>query len=186
MATSPESDYILHSDGTATQKTTGLMWVRCTVGQKWDGSGCQGEAKPFPWSEALKLANLETFAGYDDWRLPSIKELYSLIDFSGTDPSACRSDDGCGAIPFIDDEVFAFDVTRCRYAEMYRSLGLTDLGATLSCNRDGSLIEGFNPNVRFTRTQTIMSGADNCDFHFELAATPVDVTPTDPSDDQAS
>jgi predicted ArsR family transcriptional regulator len=86
----------------------------------------------------------------------------------------------------LDDEVFAFDVTRCRYAEMYRSLGLTDLGATLSCNRDGSLIEGFNPNVRFTRTQTIMSGADHCDFHFELAATPVDVTPTTPRDDQAS
>ena len=75
----------------------------------------------------------------------------------------------------LSDDVFAFDVTRCRYAEMYRSLGLEDLGATLSCNRDGSLIEGFNPNVRFTRTQTIMSGADHCDFRFEIEATPVEI-----------
>lgn len=77
----------------------------------------------------------------------------------------------------LSDEVFAFDVTRCRYAEMYRSLGLEDLGATLSCNRDGSLIEGFNPNVRFTRSQTIMGGASHCDFRFELRDTPVDITP---------
>ncbi|MEZ5297406.1 MAG: L-2-amino-thiazoline-4-carboxylic acid hydrolase [Ilumatobacteraceae bacterium] len=75
----------------------------------------------------------------------------------------------------VSDEVFAFDVTRCRYAEMYRSLGLADLGATMSCNRDGSLIEGFNPDVEFTRTRTIMSGADHCDFRFELRATPVEL-----------
>ena len=75
----------------------------------------------------------------------------------------------------LSDEVFAFDVHRCRYAEMYRALGLEELGATLSCNRDASLIEGFNPNVRFTRTRTIMSGDDHCDFRFELGETPVDV-----------
>ena len=75
----------------------------------------------------------------------------------------------------LSETEFAFDVTRCRYAEMYRSLGLESLGAMLSCNRDGSLIEGFNPNVTFTRTQTIMSGASHCDFRFTLAATPVDM-----------
>jgi L-2-amino-thiazoline-4-carboxylic acid hydrolase len=75
----------------------------------------------------------------------------------------------------LDDHVFAFDVTRCRYAEMYRSLGLDDLGATLSCNRDGALMEGFNPNVEFTRTQTIMGGATHCDFRFRVAETPVEL-----------
>ena len=73
----------------------------------------------------------------------------------------------------LTDEVFAFDVTRCRYAEMYRALGLEELGATLSCNRDGSLMEGFNPEIEFTRTQTIMSGADHCDFRFRARSTPV-------------
>lgn len=63
---------------------------------------------------------------------------------------------------------FAFNVTRCRYAELYRSLGLAELGAVLSCNRDATMIEGFNPNIRFTRTQTIMAGASHCDFRYEL------------------
>ena len=76
----------------------------------------------------------------------------------------------------LTETSFAFDVTRCRYAEMYRALGLEELGATLSCNRDGSLIEGFNPNVVFTRTQTIMGGAGHCDFRFRVAETTVDVT----------
>jgi hypothetical protein len=63
---------------------------------------------------------------------------------------------------------YAFDVTRCRYAEMYRRLGITELGALLSCNRDFALIQGFNPQVQLTRTQTIMGGAPFCDFRFEL------------------
>lgn len=70
-------------------------------------------------------------------------------------------------------EVFAFNVTRCRYAEMYRELGLADLGATMSCNRDGTMVEGFNPRIDFTRTQTIMTGADHCDFVYRLPETPV-------------
>lgn len=62
----------------------------------------------------------------------------------------------------------SFDVTRCRYAEMYRALGVPDLGAVLSCNRDAALIEGFNPAVRFTRTQTIMQGASHCNFRYAI------------------
>ncbi len=73
------------------------------------------------------------------------------------------------------DSVFAFDVTRCRYAEMYRALGLEHLGAILSCDRDGSLVEGFNPNIEFTRSRTIMGGATRCDFRFELSDTPVTI-----------
>jgi hypothetical protein len=61
---------------------------------------------------------------------------------------------------------FSFNVTRCRYAELYRALGIPELGAVLSCNRDFSLIEGFNPEVTLTRTQTIMEGAPFCDFRF--------------------
>lgn len=65
------------------------------------------------------------------------------------------------------DERFGFNVTRCRYAELYRAMGIPELGATLSCNRDAALIEGFNPAIRLTRTQTIMQGAACCDFRYE-------------------
>ena len=64
--------------------------------------------------------------------------------------------------------VFAFNITRCRYAEMYAELGISELGVLLSCNRDFALIEGFNADITLTRTQTIMEGESHCDFRFEL------------------
>ena len=64
------------------------------------------------------------------------------------------------------DERYSYNITRCRYAEMYRELGLADLGFYLSCNRDATLIEGFNPDLELTRTQTIMQGAPYCDFRY--------------------
>lgn len=64
------------------------------------------------------------------------------------------------------DERLSFNVIRCRYAEMYRALGIPELGALLSCNRDYSLIEGYNSDVTLTRSQTIMNGAPFCDFRY--------------------
>jgi hypothetical protein len=66
------------------------------------------------------------------------------------------------------ETVFAYNVTRCRYAEMYRELGIPRLGPILSCSRDFALIEGFNPRIRLTRTQTLMEGAPFCDFRYRL------------------
>jgi hypothetical protein len=66
------------------------------------------------------------------------------------------------------EDRFSFDVTRCRYAEMYRALGIPELGALLSCNRDWALIQGFNPDVTLTREQTIMQGAPFCPFRYAL------------------
>jgi hypothetical protein len=64
-------------------------------------------------------------------------------------------------------ERLSFNVTRCRYAEMYRALGLEDLGGSLSCCRDFALVEGFNPAIELGRTQTLMEGASHCDFRFQ-------------------
>ena len=66
------------------------------------------------------------------------------------------------------EEVLSFNVTRCRYAELYDSLGLRAVGTIFSCARDFALIEGFNPEVSLTRTQTIMEGAPFCDFRYRL------------------
>ncbi|MCC9078104.1 L-2-amino-thiazoline-4-carboxylic acid hydrolase [Litorilinea aerophila] len=78
---------------------------------------------------------------------------------------------------------FSFNVTRCRYAELYRALGIPELGAVLSCNRDYALIQGFNPDVELTRTQTIMEGAPCCDFRYRLKpqAGPASDDPGDPA-----
>ena len=63
---------------------------------------------------------------------------------------------------------FDFNVTRCRYAEMYREMGLGDIGHLLSCNRDGTFAEGFDPDLRLDREQTIMAGAPCCTFRYRL------------------
>ncbi|HLY00558.1 MAG TPA: L-2-amino-thiazoline-4-carboxylic acid hydrolase, partial [Roseiarcus sp.] len=62
--------------------------------------------------------------------------------------------------------VFDFNVRRCRYAETYRAMGLGAIGDILSCNRDGSFCEGYDPRIEFSRTQTIMAGASHCDFRY--------------------
>ncbi len=64
------------------------------------------------------------------------------------------------------EQRLSFNVTRCRYAELYERLGVKEFGYCLSCNRDEPLTKGFNPRMRLVRTQTIMEGADYCDFRF--------------------
>ncbi|HTQ76456.1 MAG TPA: L-2-amino-thiazoline-4-carboxylic acid hydrolase [Burkholderiales bacterium] len=59
-----------------------------------------------------------------------------------------------------------FNVTRCKYAEFYKELGLTELGQLFHCSRDFAMAEGFGRGLTLKRTQTIMEGASHCDFRF--------------------
>ncbi len=65
-----------------------------------------------------------------------------------------------------NEHVLNFDVTTCRYAELYRSLGIEELGSILSCSRDASFIEGFNGEIALERKHTILQGSAACDFRF--------------------
>lgn len=68
----------------------------------------------------------------------------------------------------VDDDRMEFNVTRCRYAEMYREMGVGRIGHLLSCNRDGDFCIGYNPKMKLTRSQTIMQGASHCDFRYRM------------------
>ncbi|MDE5441537.1 2-amino-thiazoline-4-carboxylic acid hydrolase [Bradyrhizobium sp. CSA207] len=76
--------------------------------------------------------------------------------------------DGALAYDVIEQsqDAFAFDVTRCAYAEFYQALGEPELGFLLVCTADFATAEGFGPDIELTRTQTIMQGADHCDFRY--------------------
>lgn len=67
-----------------------------------------------------------------------------------------------------DDEHYNYDVTRCRYAEMYHEMGLGEIGHLLSCARDEKFIVGYAPQVELTRTTTVMQGAPCCDFRYRV------------------
>jgi hypothetical protein len=61
---------------------TGLMWMRCSLGQKWDGSTCQGKAEKYNFGESLQVTDYfsrHAHAGYSDWRLPKREELKTLV-----------------------------------------------------------------------------------------------------------
>jgi len=64
-------------------------------------------------------------------------------------------------------DTYEIDVTGCRYAQFYKELGEPDLGFLLVCSADFPFAEGLDPDVRLTRTQTIMQGASHCDFRYE-------------------
>ena len=64
------------------------------------------------------------------------------------------------------ENAFAFDVTRCRYAEFYKELGEPELGFLLVCSADFDTAAGFGGDIKLARTQTIMQGASHCDFRY--------------------
>ena len=61
---------------------------------------------------------------------------------------------------------YDFDVTRCRYAEMYKEMGLEDIGQLLSCNRDYNFTIGFDKKLELLREKTIMEGHSCCTFRY--------------------
>ena len=77
--------FIDNCDGTVTDTTTGLMWMRCAMGQTWLATTCVGEAMSYTWDQATALRH--SFAGYDDWQLPGLKELQSIVNEGRADPS---------------------------------------------------------------------------------------------------
>ncbi len=70
-------DFIPQGNGTVIDKRTGLQWMRCSLGQVWTGKTCKGEPSQYTWNDANNQQI--DFAGYNDWRLPTIWELETLV-----------------------------------------------------------------------------------------------------------
>lgn len=90
-ATSPTTQFELRDDGTAIDRRSGLMWMRCTTGQTWNGHTCLGEPTPYIWEDAFFVADDLNrhggFAGKSDWRLATISELGSITEQQCADPA---------------------------------------------------------------------------------------------------
>lgn len=100
-----ETNYVDNGDGTITDMVTSLMWSQSP---DMDGDGDIDADDKLTYDEAIAGAETFDLGGYDDWRLPSIKEQYSLIIFSGVDPSGYEGTETSGLIPFIDTDYFDF------------------------------------------------------------------------------
>jgi hypothetical protein len=89
-----QPSYKNNGDGTISDLNTGLMWTQNPGGKK-------------TYRQAAAGASKGKVGGFTDWRLPSVKELYSLILFSGTDPDP-QSTNTSRLVPFIDVGYFKF------------------------------------------------------------------------------
>ena len=74
--------YADNGDGTVTDLTTGLVWMRCEMGKKFDGKTCTGTASAYNFDQANALTGTTSFANHSDWRLPNISELQTIVDRS--------------------------------------------------------------------------------------------------------
>lgn len=99
------ANYTSNQDGTITDNVTGLMWQQSP---DTEGDGDIDAADKLTATEAVNYCDTLTFAGHSDWRLPDIKQLYSLIAFHGTDVSGVTEDTTAVFTPFIDTNFFAF------------------------------------------------------------------------------
>ena len=97
--------YTDNGDGTITDNVTGLMWQQSP---DTNGDGMINAMDKLTYSEAVAGAGMLTLGGNTDWRLPTIKELYSLILFDGTAPSGNEDAGTYDLIPFIDSAYFDF------------------------------------------------------------------------------
>lgn len=83
----PLSDFTDNGNGTVTHLVTGLIWQRCSLGQRWNGQSCEGSSTIHTWHEALQKARENKYLNYSDWRLPNKNELASIIEYSCYQPT---------------------------------------------------------------------------------------------------
>ncbi len=126
-----------NGDGTITDQVTGLMWSKTP---DMDEDGDIDANDKMTAGEASDFASSYKVGGYSDWRLPTIKELFSLIQFSGIDPSGYNGSSTDGLIPFIDTDYFDFG-----YGDVNAGERIIDAQfATNSMYVDGNLLFGVN------------------------------------------
>lgn len=109
-STASSARFALNRDGTAYDNKTKLTWKRCSEGQVWNGASCTGAPLKLSWQDALQLADGATYAGKQDWRLPNIKELGSIVEKACETPAIdskafpnTPSDDFWTSSPFVGD-----------------------------------------------------------------------------------
>jgi len=146
--------YTDNGDGTITDNVTGLIWQQSP---DTDGDGDIDAADKLSYEAAGTYCENLSLAGYDDWQLPTIKQAYSLIDFSGFDPSGYEGTDPSGLVPFIDTDYFDFAygdtdagerIIDSQYASSSLYVSDVDKPLMFGVNIADGRIKGYGLNLR--------------------------------------
>jgi hypothetical protein len=133
-----------------------VIWlVPASYRASWQDTG----AKPARANALVRRALSDLYRRYGEefWRTKNEANLGEAI------ASAFRTYASDDALDYqvIEQsrDALGLDVTRCRYAEFYKELGEPELGFLLVCTADFAVADGFDPDIKLTRTQTIIQGA---------------------------
>ncbi len=92
---STPSDRFAKNGGVVIDSKTGLMWKQCTEGTRYNikKEQCDGEANVYTWqgllqyTQQLNQGKIGDSRNYSDWRIPNIKELESIVEYSCMSPA---------------------------------------------------------------------------------------------------
>jgi len=131
--------YVISADGlTVCDRNTGLTWQR-SPDTNSDGALSRRDKLTLAQAQELPAKlNAAKFGGFSDWRLPTIKELYSLIIFSGVDPSGPGSE-SARLTPFIHTKYFKF-----AYGDTSKGERLIDSQYASSTKYVGKSFKGYD------------------------------------------
>lgn len=98
LKSTPDDQFVFYNNGTLLDQKSGLIWMRCSLGQKWNGNDCIEKPLRLDWQSALAIAKDYVYADANNWRLPNIKELASILE------NACYS-------PAVNEYIFPSTLT---------------------------------------------------------------------------
>lgn len=140
MDNKKKTSFVDNGDGTVLDENTGLQWIRCARGQSWTGSACDGTSGHYTWKSASTLTH--SFANHSDWRIPTIKELHTLVTCTSGKQKSLKINDlieqdgrclGNYRRPTIDTDMFQNLDAELLYWSSNR----------LSSKKDFALVVGF-------------------------------------------
>jgi len=79
----PTERFTDNGDGTVTDTVSGLMWMRCALGQEWVDETCAGEPDSFPWTDTMAATEAVNQSGehfFSDWRVPGLRDLAMIAE----------------------------------------------------------------------------------------------------------
>ena len=135
--------FTVNPDGTVSDSRTGLMWDQCLLGQD-HANACDGPGDPYTWQQGLaaaETANAKSWLGYDDWRLPNVRELRSLVERACTNP-------GIDTNVFLNAPAFPAVLTSSTYPGLPTAMWVVgfDSGGYVA-----TFPKGLNHRVRLVR-----------------------------------
>lgn len=146
--TGTQNSFYDNGDGTVTDLNTGLMWQQTP------------DFDQYGWEEAFDYADELTTGGYTDWRLPTVKELYSLIDFTGEIVT-----DANDSIPYIDTDYFYYEYVSDPYIGQFWTSTLYELGPLQEDEIEGAFgvnfgdghIKSYETGYYYDSTETLVA-----------------------------